>query len=566
MFKLNNSYRQQSIFSVSNIISKKQGKLWNSSREHNFFSEIFIKIDESKFSVLYSSKVSRPNAPINQIVGALILKHLNNWTYSELFQNLNFNLLTRHAIGINSIDEDVFSEASIFNFQKRLIDHLVQTGEDLLDNVFQQLTQGQIQEYKVDTSIQRGDSFLVGSNIVSYTRLRLLIEIIIRISRILDIKDKNSLQEILSDYNTNSSSNYIYHVTKEDLPKEYFKIAQVYKEIYKLVEGKYKADLAYKNFIRVLNEHFDIKSGSITYKPNNEIQSSSLLSPDDTEATFRKKNTQKSNGYVTHISETVNPQNEVDLITDVVIKPNNIGDAEILEKRLPQMLKRTPSLKEYFIDGQYGSPQVDKITEGKIKLYQKSIKGRKSSANVVISNKEEGRYLVECGGGQKVESIKTTLREDGTYRRKAFFSEDICKDCPIKNQCKLNKRSSKKQPNGRRYYFNQENILAHTRHSNMSKLKEPKKFSRANVEATVKETKRGMKNGKVRIRGSIRLSFHMILTVIAINFTRINKKILEIFPFFIDLVSRTYIQYIVSNTKLLVNNECSYDQRDCLKK
>jgi len=68
------------------------------------------------------------------------------------------------------------------------------------------------------------------------------------------------------------------------------------------------------------------------------------------------------------------------------------------------------ALKEYFVDGLYGSPEVDKLTEGKVKLYQKSIRGRKSSAKVVISKNEEGEYMVECGGGQKVKSIKTTPR------------------------------------------------------------------------------------------------------------------------------------------------------------
>lgn len=56
-----------------------------------------------------------------------------------------------------------------------------------------------------------------------------------------------------------------------------------------------------------------------------------------------------------------------------------------------------------------------------------------------------------------------------------------------------------------------------------------KRYSRANVEATVKETKRGMKNGKVRIRGWKRVSMHMILTVIAINFVRIYQINTKIF-------------------------------------
>jgi hypothetical protein len=37
-----------------------------------FADEIFPAIDEEPFSVLYSDKASRPNAPVNVIIGALL--------------------------------------------------------------------------------------------------------------------------------------------------------------------------------------------------------------------------------------------------------------------------------------------------------------------------------------------------------------------------------------------------------------------------------------------------------------------------------------------------------------
>ncbi len=48
--------------------------------------------------------------------------------------------------------------------------------------------------------------------------------------------------------------------------------------------------------------------------------------------------------------------------------------------------------------------------------------------------------------------------------------------------------------------------------------------SRCNVEATVKELKRGMQNGKVRVRRWIRVSFHMVFTAISVNLRRIHLK------------------------------------------
>lgn len=525
MFKENNSHNQLSIFAISNSLSKKQSKLWNTSREHKFYSQIFCKIDESKFRVLYSTNYSRPNVPINQMVGALILKHLKNWTYNDLFQNLNFNLLTRHAIGVNSLDADIFSEASIFNFQNRLINHLVETNEDLLDSVFHQMTKEQLLDFDVNTSVQRGDSFLVGSNIVDYSRLRLLIEVLRRLARILNNEDKEVLNSILSPYLENTSANYIYNVEKTNLNSEYNTLATVYKKMIIVLGGRYKNQLEYKNFIRVIDEHFESSSDQYVLKPNKELNSKILMSPDDTDATFRKKNNQKNKGYVTHISETVNPENKIDLITDVVTRPNNIGDAEILEERLPVMMVRTENLKEYFVDGQYGGPGVDNVAKDKVKIYQKSIRSRKDGSKLVIEQDEYGEIWVKCEGNQRIKSIETSKKEDGTYNRTATFKSQQCEACHVKNRCKLRITTGVEDPGGRTYYFNKTKIEAHQRHQNMSDLKGPKIYSRANVEATVKEAKRGMKNGKVRTRGWIRISFHMILTALAINFTRISHKI-----------------------------------------
>lgn len=41
-----------------------------------FADEIFPAIDDNRLSVLYSDKASRPNTPVNVIVGALIIKEL----------------------------------------------------------------------------------------------------------------------------------------------------------------------------------------------------------------------------------------------------------------------------------------------------------------------------------------------------------------------------------------------------------------------------------------------------------------------------------------------------------
>lgn len=59
---------------------KAQEKSWGKSWAKIFADKIFPAIDEKRFSVLYSDKASRPNTPVNVIVGALIIKELFDYS------------------------------------------------------------------------------------------------------------------------------------------------------------------------------------------------------------------------------------------------------------------------------------------------------------------------------------------------------------------------------------------------------------------------------------------------------------------------------------------------------
>lgn len=523
MFKKNEAYKQLDAFAVSNNLSKRQQKLWDKSKEHRFFHEVFSQIDEQAFSVLYSASMSRPNVAVNQMVGALILKHLYNWTYQALFTNLNFNLLTRHALGINTLEEDIFCEASIYNFQNKLIAYYDESGVDLLEGVFCQLTKNQIDYFNVDTSVQRGDSFLVGSNIVDYTELRLLVEVLLRFYRTLTKEEKDSFKALLEPYLAGTSSQYIYQLKREDLPAQMNQIGKLYHQLIIDFKEKHNEQKQYQILVRVFNDRFNYSEQTAIIEKT-KPKSNAIQSPDDLEATFRFKAGSTSKGYVSHISETINSNNKVNLITDVVVKPNNVGDEKILEERLPEMIINTPQLEEYYVDGAYASQVVDGIAkEEEILIYQKNFKGRKSSAGIEIVKEGKG-YKISCKGGQKIQASIIGNKEQNTFKGSAFFDYNKCLKCPYLKECKLTEVGGKLKPKRKLYYFGQKEIMLYERRKRSREMPKEKRNMRANVEATVKEMKRGMKNGKVRIRQRRRISSHMILTAIGINFTRIWAK------------------------------------------
>lgn len=519
MFKRNDSYQQCSLFGIEQKLSIKQLKVWEESIENKFFNSIFAKIDEDQFKVLYSEKKSRPNVPVNQLVGALILRHLYDWTYQELFKHLNFNLLTRHAIGIHSLDEDIFAEATIFNFQNRVIEHFTKTGSDLMNEVFDGLTTGQLEEFGLDCSIQRGDSFLVGSNIVDYSRLQLLIEVLLRLYRTLEEKDQILYENLLKPYTNQSSGNFINGIKRDDLPNHLDRIANLYHTLYLNLKHEYKEVNVFKIFERVYLEHFAMIEEGIAVKDASDLGSDILMSPDDVEATFTKKGNVMSKGYRGHISETANADNAFNLITDIALCENNIGDAQLLEERLPKMMKKTPDLDEYYTDGLYGSPANDLLLEEyQVTHFQTAVRGRKSHTALKIKSKKDGSIWMSCAGGQNVEAIKQK-------NWKVVFDYQICKNCQFAEKCNTKLLGTKRGKPKRTYYFEQKDILSHARFQRFLDLPKEKKNIRANIEATVKEAKRGMKNGKIRVRTKIRAAYYLTFTAIAINLTRIHKFI-----------------------------------------
>ena len=69
-------------------LTKREKKTLKKSWAKVFADEIFPAIDEERFSVLYSDKASRPNTPVNVIVGALIIKELFDYSDDEIVENL----------------------------------------------------------------------------------------------------------------------------------------------------------------------------------------------------------------------------------------------------------------------------------------------------------------------------------------------------------------------------------------------------------------------------------------------------------------------------------------------
>ena len=304
--------------------------------------------------------------------------------------------------------------------------------------------------------MQRMDSTQIASNIVSASRLQLLIEGVQRVERILSASDKRRLADLFEPYTRDSSGHYTYRVKGKEAVQEH--LERLGKAIYALLQelsDDYGDESAYQVLARLFSDNFNLIENDVKAKENTEITSDCLQSVDDLEASYRTKAQKHYKGYVANITETCDPENDVQLVTKVQVAPNNVDDTQLLDEALPELKERT-ELEMLYTDGGYGSPETDDVLrENDVEQIQTAIRGRKPSdeklhlSDFEIKQTEEGKPTqITCPQGQTV-----TVR--GSNQRKSFvahFAQETCRTCPFSEACPA--RPGKRDP-GHRLRFTQ---------------------------------------------------------------------------------------------------------------
>ena len=185
MFDGNDSHSQLPLTSTLDELTKKQRKRLDTSWAGVFYREFFSRLNETAFSVLYADCPSRPNYPVNVLVGLEYLKAGNGWTDEEMYDEFCYDMQVRYALGYRQLGDGEFDLRTLYYFRERLSRYMQETGKNLLDQAFEQVTDEQITAYRIKTGRQRMDSTQVASNIRTMGRLQLLVEVLQRVHRML---------------------------------------------------------------------------------------------------------------------------------------------------------------------------------------------------------------------------------------------------------------------------------------------------------------------------------------------------------------------------------------------
>lgn len=135
-----NDNQQLTVLDSTFNLTEREKRMLEKSWAKTFADKVFPAIDENIFSVLYSEKASRPNTPVNVIVGTLILKEALNVTDDEIVEAMAFDIRYQYALHTTSFEEQPISDRTLSRFRARVLSYETAHDVDLIHECVVKMT------------------------------------------------------------------------------------------------------------------------------------------------------------------------------------------------------------------------------------------------------------------------------------------------------------------------------------------------------------------------------------------------------------------------------------------
>ncbi|MDD3893337.1 MAG: transposase [Bacteroidales bacterium] len=434
MFKKSDYNPQLDIFSSPTEYfrdSKKKKYLKNDSWHNQFRNHVVIRVDESIFSALYTEGKGAPNASIRVLVGMMILKEGQGWSDEQLFENCEYNLLVRSALGLMSLEDAEPAPSTYYLFRRNLVEYAREHGEDLFKKCQGQITRDQILEFEVSGKQVRMDSKLVGSNIAWYTRYELVHETLrLFIDERWEHIFKKSLPKdmfsLIKSIQGETGNKLVYRSTKAEVDAKFPELGK----LMHLFIGLFKKHGYgwYQTLKTVFEQQYTIgKDKTVLPLEKEKVSAKSIQSPHDTDCHYRNKDGNKVKGYSVNVTETCDQPEDgkdtvLNLITDtettVVSAPDN-GFLEQALDRTQEIL--TGDIEKVYADGAYHSvdnQEYCKNDEHKIDLVLTGMQGPEPRYDIRLDGQDENNLIVtDNKTGETIRAQRANPRKDKTQRK-----------------------------------------------------------------------------------------------------------------------------------------------------
>ena len=400
-----------------------------------FAEKIFPSIREEDFSVLYSTKASRPNTPVNVIVGALILKEVLGITDDEVVEGLMFDIRYQYALHTTSFEEQPLSDRTLSRFRARCLAYETETGIDLIHKCITSLAAEIADFMGISPNLKRMDSLMIAANIRKLSLLELFYTCVANLAKIMHARGMVLPQKMEHYLEKDDANKVIYHNRHQDVYERVSIVIRDGEDLLQLCRGDFDDTSEYQLLIRLFKEQTTFDDGDhkrrLRKKDEMKNQSTFLRNPSDPEATFRIKGTGHI-GYVGNIVESVGSNGSV--ITDYAYEQNTYSDAQFFRDYVET--QSVPDGENLVVaDGAYGgSENIRKALEHGIRLVPTNFTA--SMPDPIYGSfifDQTGTELVVCANGMKPIS---SYYNKTTGMCECKFERSGCQSCPYLESCR----------------------------------------------------------------------------------------------------------------------------------
>ncbi|MGM0213980.1 transposase [Enterococcus sp. AZ109] len=519
-FRLNSS-QQLSLNDRFQQAPERTQKFVLKSWAKGFGDIVFPAICEERFAVLYSSDpASCPNTPVNILVGSLLLKELLQMTDEELLEAIVCgDLRFQYALHTTSFDEQPVSKNSFNRFRNRLYLHLLETGEDLLQQEMEALAEVFLQFLEIEPTMKRMDSLMVSANCRRMSRLELMYRCVQNLVKAIEsMSDRDCPKDQMHYLDPTDANQVFYHDTDRDTPEKLDQLIQDAVSLKEELNENYHQLPDYQLLCQVLEEQtFTDDAGQTQQKPGQEITASSIQNPYDPEATYRKKAGKHHFGYVGNVVETVGDNGSIISQYDYArnIKGDQIFCKEVLEK-LGEVQQRTTLISDGAFGSVHNQQQASKqniwfVPTNLSGLLPDTIKGE-------FQINEDGTMC--CPAGHL--SYKRSFHKDHKVYC-GWFDKATCEACPLLETCK-----PKLQKQAATVRLTKEKI-SRAQHLKFMESEEFQKLAhfRNGIEGVPSILRRRYHVDQIPVRGFLRTKIWFSFKIGAINIKNLIKGITD---------------------------------------
>ncbi len=449
--------------------------------------------------------LGRPSKELYSMAGLILLMEMKNWTKQEAVIEYCFNMAVHFALNL----EPVAQNLSVRSLERYILKY---ETEDLAAKVMHDVSLELVKVLGLKVDQQRLDSTHIFSHMADFGRTRLMgvaIKRFLAKVKQFDTKGYRSLDDALRQRYAPS----VYHLfgdTAKNKESRRLLRQQVAEDMLALVQ-RFQDDSnhnnrdTYKVMKRIFYEQCEVQEDKVIVKakPGGDI----MQNPSEPDAT---RDGHKGPGYQAQLSETCNPENEVQLILCALPQTAVEPDPKALEPVLDYLQESNLLPDQLLVDASYSS---DENVERAVNAYGVELVGPVPSGSVteemayclnvddfVID--EETEEVIQCPAGHTPTS---SVHDPKTGKTHTVMPESACCDCEYKGEC-----PAKKGRHGYTFYHTaQSRRTAGRRREEATDVFRERYRRRSGIEGTNSGLKRRTGLGQLRVRGAPRV-FHTI--------------------------------------------------------